>query len=393
MQWIRPVWVWLAFCCLLEMATAQVVLQSRLQQLPVSVGENVTISRKVGESWVDIGVRMRVGYEQLRRANGRNFTRARKIFIPGRHQVSAMMATGLVINLPELMNYCWQDGKPVAWYPVSVGRVAERWHTPVGQLHVKNRKKNPAWHRPEWAGGGVQPAGVSNPLGDRWIGLNRTGYGLHGTNDPSSIGRMVSHGCIRHFPQHIRQLFNAVRVGMPVVLTYETVTVGQENGVVYLAIFPDIYARGTNAPEAVRTRLATYGLADVLSADELGQWLAQADGVARPILGSAKGISINGVHFDAPIGLTVKQGVSYLPLPTLAEALQAEISWDQTTQTATLSRGEQQVTFTPADNTFTALDTLFVPVRRVVENLGGTVDYSTPELAVQIAPFNNVLDK
>lgn len=47
----------------------------------------------------------------------------------------------------------------------------------------------------------------------RWLGLNRKGYGIHGTNEPRSIGRAASHGCIRMSNRDITQFFEMVRVG------------------------------------------------------------------------------------------------------------------------------------------------------------------------------------
>jgi len=371
----------LTFCMLavllLTLSGARVEddLAARPRQLPVSIGENKTITVQPGESWVDIGIREHVGYEHLRRANPRGF-RSGSILIPGRHQVAGLVNDGLVLNLPELMDFRWVNGRPAAWYPVSIGRITGRWHTPVGELRVISKVKNPAWHRPSWAGGGVMLPGPRNPLGDRWMGLSRPGYGLHGTNDRTSIGRMVSHGCIRHFPPHIHALFDSAWVGMPVIIEYETVTVGQQDGIVYMAVFPDIYARGTNAPSRARVRLASFGLGNILTGPELERTLARADGVARPILGSTIPVTLNGTPLNTPVGPTVRNGQSYLPLRAITDQIGATVEWDPTAGTATVTRNEQRITFaTDGTQTFTALDALFVPVRALVEKLGGTVSY------------------
>lgn len=375
MRWGRWWWValWWAGCCSLGMAQAALV--ERLRKLPVSIGENTVITRQAGESWVDIGIREYVGYAHLRRANAGNITTAHRLFIPGRHQVPALTSDGLVVNLPELMDFRWENGKVVAWYPIAIGRVTARWNTPEGDLKVISRISNPTWERPSWAGGGKMPPGPKNPLGDRWIGLNRPGYGLHGTNDPTSIGRIVSHGCIRHFPPHIHRLFAQIRIGMPVIITYQTVTVGMEGGVIYLAVFPDIYARGSNAPHNVRHRLASFGLDGALTAPELARRIAQADGIARPLLGSKTKVSVNLHPVDLPLGPTFKRGTAYLPVSTLAGALQAQVTWDPASKTVTLRRGILHVSFANA-GTFTVLGTHFVPIRDTVESLGGIVLFS-----------------
>jgi hypothetical protein len=194
---------------------------------------------------------------------------------------------------------------------------------------------------------------------------------------------MVSHGCIRHFPPDIRQIFANVSIGTPVVLTYQTVTIGRDGGVVYMAVFPDIYARGTNSPGTVRNRLASFGLNGVLTGPELEQRLAQADGIARPLLGSTTKVSVNLSSLNTPIGPTLKENAYYLPLRTLADALHADITWDSSSKTATVTRGSKRVTY-PSNSGFTALDTLFVPVRRAVEGLGGRVLYSKGRIRILI---------
>ena len=68
---------------------------------------------------------------------------------------------------------------------------------------------NPAWYGP----GKVIAPGRSNPLGTRWLGLNRKSYGIHGTNEPRSIGRNASHGCVRMRNRDVEDLFARVAVG------------------------------------------------------------------------------------------------------------------------------------------------------------------------------------
>ena len=62
------------------------------------------------------------------------------------------------------------------------------------------------------------PPGPGNPLGTRWMGLNAPGVGIHGTDEPTSIGYSESHGCIRMQVPDAEWLFEHVRVGTPVVI-------------------------------------------------------------------------------------------------------------------------------------------------------------------------------
>ena len=84
-------------------------------------------------------------------------------------------------------------------YPVAVGKAATP--TPAGDYTVINKVMNP---------GGV--------LGSRWMGLNIPGgnYGIHGTNNPASIGNRVSLGCIRMQNYSVEELFPQVPLGTPV---------------------------------------------------------------------------------------------------------------------------------------------------------------------------------
>ena len=62
------------------------------------------------------------------------------------------------------------------------------------------------------------PPGPNNPLGTRWMGLSAPGVGIHGTDEPSSIGWNASHGCIRMQVVDSEWLFDHVRVGTTVFI-------------------------------------------------------------------------------------------------------------------------------------------------------------------------------
>ncbi|MFM7733449.1 MAG: L,D-transpeptidase [Cyanobium sp.] len=126
-----------------------------------------------------------------------------------------------------------EGGREVRSFPVAVGMPG--WETPVGRFQVIEMAANPVWKHP--ARGTIHPPGPSNPLGSRWIGFHRdcrdrSGFngqehlqvkgcataGFHGTNDRSSVGRAVSHGCVRLYDEHVIELFSLVRMGTPVTV-------------------------------------------------------------------------------------------------------------------------------------------------------------------------------
>ena len=100
-----------------------------------------------------------------------------------------------------------KDGKVVKVYRVAVG--AEISPSPSGEFQIVNRVTNPTYYHLHV----VIPASEESPIGMRWVGLNRKGYGIHGTNEPRSIGRAASHGCIRMSNRDIAQFFELVRIG------------------------------------------------------------------------------------------------------------------------------------------------------------------------------------
>jgi lipoprotein-anchoring transpeptidase ErfK/SrfK len=82
-------------------------------------------------------------------------------------------------------------------------------------------QRNPWWRPPDspWAKGlKPVPPGPGNPLGTRWMGLDASGVGMHGTPDAASIGYSASHGCIRMRIPDAEWLFDHVRIGTPVFI-------------------------------------------------------------------------------------------------------------------------------------------------------------------------------
>ena len=122
-------------------------------------------------------------------------------------QVPGHEGREILVSIPDRKLAVLRDGAVVKVFPVAVGAMASP--SPQGVFQIANRIPHPVYYHP----GVVVPPGKDNPLGSRWIGLTRKGYGIHGTNDPRSIGRNVSHGCIRLRNRDIQELFAMVVVG------------------------------------------------------------------------------------------------------------------------------------------------------------------------------------
>ena len=129
-------------------------------------------------------------------------------------------AINLVIKLKEKRVYVYEGDKLLKRYPVAIGK--KGWETPIGEWQVMEKIKNPAWT--SFKTGEVFPAGVENPLGDRWIGFWTDGpdvIGFHGTANVKSIGTAASHGCVRMRSKDVKALFPLVKVGTTVKVVDE----------------------------------------------------------------------------------------------------------------------------------------------------------------------------
>jgi lipoprotein-anchoring transpeptidase ErfK/SrfK len=121
----------------------------------------------------------------------------------------------IVVSIPDRKLAVLEDDRVVKIYQTAVG--APKSPSPVGSFTIVTQIPEPTWYTK----GRVVPPGKSNPLGTRWLGLSKKGYGIHGTNAPGSIGRNASHGCIRMRNRDVEELFEMVAAGDAVELLGE----------------------------------------------------------------------------------------------------------------------------------------------------------------------------
>jgi lipoprotein-anchoring transpeptidase ErfK/SrfK len=87
--------------------------------------------------------------------------------------------------------------------------------TPVGKFKVVTKIVNPVWYK----AGAVVPAGSpENILGSRWLGFDKTGYGIHGTTEPETIGQQVTQGCVRMRNEDVEELFTLLPSGTEITV-------------------------------------------------------------------------------------------------------------------------------------------------------------------------------
>ena len=118
----------------------------------------------------------------------------------------------IVVSLQDHKLALLEDGQVKKVYPVAVGKPSTP--SPTGKFTIARRVMNPTYSHD----GRVVLPGPNNPVGTRWMGLSIKGYGIHGTNEPKSIGKAASHGCIRMTKPDIEELYALVQVGDTVEL-------------------------------------------------------------------------------------------------------------------------------------------------------------------------------
>lgn len=168
------------------------------------------------------------------------------ITIPSMWVLPPTQIEQLVINVPELRLYFFNKATGnVQTYPIGIGD--DGWETPIGTYHIVQKRANPAWYVPESLqakyGMKVMPPGPENPLGEFVMKFSAGAYGIHGTAMPWGVGRLVSHGCIRCYPEHIRILYPQVEVGATLEIIYQPIKIGHLGNDIYVEAHPDVYKR------------------------------------------------------------------------------------------------------------------------------------------------------
>lgn len=129
--------------------------------------------------------------------------------------------TIVIVTHARELYYVLGDGRAIR-YPVGVGKAGMAWH---GRAYIARKNLHPAWsppadiwrrhpYIPELIPGGAP----DNPMGVAAMGLDRGNYAIHGTDNPASIGRFVSHGCIRMYNRDIMDLYRRARIGTEVIV-------------------------------------------------------------------------------------------------------------------------------------------------------------------------------
>ncbi len=260
------------------------------------VGERFVYEVRRGDSLGGIAARHGTGAALIARDNAigprQGLKPGQQLMLETRHIVPQSDGDGITINVPQRMLFHFEGGALRTAYPVTAGR--PDWQTPLGPFTVVNRQTDKPWFVPksiqeEMRQQGkpvltrVEP-GPDNPLGRHWIGLSMPAIGIHGTNAPTSIYALRSHGCVRMHPDAVADLFERVRVGDAGRIVYHpALLAGLPDGRVFVEVHLDAYRRSGKPIEALRALAAERGIESRIDWLRVAEIVAARDGVAREV--------------------------------------------------------------------------------------------------------------
>jgi L,D-transpeptidase ErfK/SrfK len=248
-----------------------------------------------GESLTSIGARAGVDVRVLAEANGLKAPDRLKpgleLHIDNRHIVPPAGDVEIVINIPQRMLFRFAQGQLSCGFPIAAGQAD--WRTPLGEFEVILMEEDPTWDVPasiqeEMRRSGKRvlthvPPGPGNPLGKYWIGLSLPGIGIHGTNAPTSIYKLATHGCIRLHPDDVRKLFPEIDVGTRGRVIYEPVLITNVGDLVFLEVHSDAYKKGSDPLRKVLDTARAGGYLGMLDLPLVHEVIKKRDGIARDV--------------------------------------------------------------------------------------------------------------
>jgi L,D-transpeptidase ErfK/SrfK len=228
--------------------TKAVAGKTKTSGYPSIIGNLQTHVTVYEDSLVDLARKYGLGYTEIVSANpgidpwvpGAD----KKVVLPTAHILPAAPHEGVVINLADQRLYFFrEDGKSVDSVPLGIGNAG--WDTPKGTTKVTRKKKHPTWYVPKSVREedpelpAIVRPGPDNPLGTRAVYLGWPAYLFHGTNKPYGVGRRVSHGCVRLYPEDIERLYPHIKIGTPVTVVDQPMKLARQGDQVLLEIHPN----------------------------------------------------------------------------------------------------------------------------------------------------------
>jgi L,D-transpeptidase ErfK/SrfK len=264
------------------------------------IGRLAVIRLQKGDTLPDIARHFSLGINSVSAANpGIDIwvpETGRRVLLPLSFILPDTPRKGIVINLAAMrLFYFKPDGNllAVSTYPVGVG-TTER-PTPMGRMYVTRKKLRPTWYVPASIAedhrkkGDPLPAkvppGPLNPLGEHALYLSKSGYLVHGTNKPASVGLRATNGCIRLYPEDIQRLFETTPVKTRVKIVNQPYLIGRRDGIVYMEVHTPFEESGTTELKKAYAKLKTLEKksGQVLDWKKVKEAVAEARGIPVPI--------------------------------------------------------------------------------------------------------------
>jgi L,D-transpeptidase ErfK/SrfK len=264
-----------------------VTVVGHLQHYRIKKGDDLLeIARRFGLGYSEIGVEYRY-WDPFLPPEGAEMT------IPTLWIVPDSRGKQIIVNTGEMRLYYFIK-KETQVYTFPIGMGVLDFKTPSGSFRVIEKKVNPAWHIPKSLqakyGMAVMPPGEDNPLGEYKLTLSWGDYGIHGTAMPLGVGRLVSHGCTRMYPEHIKKLFPIVPLGTTVEYIYEPAKIGFRQGRIFLSVHEDVYFKIRSMILHVLNLLEQRGLADQVDMRKVMQTVEEQDGMPVDVTKSLESV-------------------------------------------------------------------------------------------------------
>lgn len=175
---------------------------------PVITQKSVSYQIKPGDTLAKIAKEFNTTVELVKKSNNLSGDK----ILPGKMIKAWNAPFNILVNKSQNILLLKTNEEVFKTYVVATGTNNS---TPVGTFKITEKLMNPTWFK---AGAVVASGSPENVLGTRWMGFNLSGYGIHGTIEPQTLGRQVTQGCVRMANPDVEELYTIVPKGTEVTI-------------------------------------------------------------------------------------------------------------------------------------------------------------------------------
>lgn len=330
------------------------------------------------------------------------------------HTVAATQFQGQLIIINKSTNKLafFEGGELQRIFDVGTGKSDSL--TPEGSFKIVNKIKNRPYYKE-----GIPGGDPSNPLGDRWLGLDARGtygttYAIHGNNNPASIGKYVSAGCVRMHNDDVHWLFDRVQINTRVFIGHYSndfeaaaIEVGYDLRPPIQVVMNGQALELEQNPRLVNNRVLVPLRAIFSTLGASVKWEQSTQSITatkgnndiKLIVGSDKAW-INGTETILDVPAEVYDGFTLVPIRFVSEALDAKLSWDQSMRVITIEAEQALPAIDVIINgklnpflqrPYVKNGTTMVPLRGIFEELGARVQWDQTTRTVSAYKNNTTI--